>query len=276
MDKKVFIVPNYNINRKLEESKSDEYDIIKKNLKKKTNCLIVEDENEIIINYFDISVLSKISSLLGRKKKDVVFWNVAECIGLKDFYNLYKIEDKLREKCVAYFAYQDAHRIDNVTERYEITDIVLKYLETIDKIIDGDEKLIKQGQKWEKEFRTKISTHLIYENENIRVFNVSKIFFNSLIYYSEEQEKVIPCIIMRDEKNKAISISMADDGEEFSAKKIVQELWGNEAGGYEGIATSPRGQKMTVKDLKKTAYYVNNMYENNKPIYFEVDDMEEY
>ena len=75
---------------------------------------------------------------------------------------------------------------------------------------------------------------------------------------------------------KVISISMADDGEEFSAKKLVQELWGNEAGGYEGIAASPRGQKMTVKDLQKAAYYVNNIYENNKPIYFEVDDMEEY
>ena len=84
----------------------------------------------------------------------------------------------MREKYFAYLAYQDTHRIDNVIERHEITDTVLKYLEIIDKIIDGDEKLIKQGQKWEKEIQTKISTHLIYENENIRVFNVSELFFN--------------------------------------------------------------------------------------------------
>lgn len=276
MDKKIFIIPNYNINKKIEEPKKYIYDVIKKEIKKETNHLIVENENEIIINYFDISVLGKIASLLGKKNKDAIFWNVAESIEQKELYNLYKIEDKLKEKYFAYLAYQEAHRINNITQKHEITDIILKYIEIIDKILDGDEKLIKQGQKWEKEIQDKISTTLIYENENIRVFNTSEVFFNSLAYYSEKQEKVIPCTIIRDETNKAISISMADDGEEFPAKKLVQELWGNEAGGYKGIATSPRGQKMTVKDLQKTVYYVNNIYENNKPIYFEVDEIEEY
>ena len=68
---------------------------------------------------------------------------------------------------------------------------------------------------------------------------------------------------------------MADGGKKVSAKKLVQELWGNEAGGHEGIAGSPRGQEMTEKDMQQLVNAVNERYnkinEMNEPIYFEPD-----
>ena len=53
---------------------------------------------------------------------------------------------------------------------------------------------------------------------------------------------------------------MADGGKRVSAKELVQELWGNEAGGHTGIAGSPRGQEMTEKDMKQLAKVVNERY----------------
>ena len=62
-----------------------------------------------------------------------------------------------------------------------------------------------------------------------------------------------------------------------SAKEIVQELWGNEAGGHPGIAGSPRGQEMTEKDMRQLVKAVNERYnkinEMNEPIYFEPDEV---
>ena len=70
---------------------------------------------------------------------------------------------------------------------------------------------------------------------------------------------------------------MADGGKKVSAKELVQELWGNEAGGHPGIAGSPRGQEMTEKDMQQLANIVNERYnkinEMNEPIYFEPDEV---
>ena len=68
---------------------------------------------------------------------------------------------------------------------------------------------------------------------------------------------------------------MADGGKKVSAKELVQELWGNEAGGHPGIAGSPRGKEMTEKDMKQLAKLVNDRYnkinEKEETIYFEPD-----
>ena len=53
------------------------------------------------------------------------------------------------------------------------------------------------------------------------------------------------------EKFHSITLSFADGGEQYSAKEIVQQLWGPGAGGRDGIAGSPRGQEMTQEDLAK-------------------------
>ena len=81
----------------------------------------------------------------------------------------------------------------------------------------------------------------------------------------------------RQGNTKSITVSFADRGKKISAKEIVQELWGNEAGGHPGIAGSPRGQEMTEKDMRQLVKAVNERYnkinEMNEPIYFEPDEV---
>lgn len=214
---------------------------------------------------------------MGRKKEDVEFWRAAEFLDLNGPHNLFKVEEEARKKYVAYQAYQANHRVPRFTKVTDVTDIVLDHLDVIDKIIDKDEELIQDGIKWNEETKSKIEKCLFFENDNVRVFNSPDGVFCSAAYYSEKQGKVIPSTVTLDGKFKCVIVAMADGGKKISAKELVQELWGNEAGGHPGIAGSPRGQEMTEKDMLKLAKLVNERYneinEKDEPIYFEPDEV---
>lgn len=239
------------------------------------NVPIVSDNTTIIVSHLDLDTLGGISALIGRKKEDVKFWQSAEFIDLNGPHNLFQVEEETRKKYIAYQAYQASHRNPRFTEITDVTDIVLEHLRIIDRVIDGDKMLIQEGMKWDKETKKKIEDCLIFENNNVRVFNSPEGVFCSASYYSEKQGKVIPSTVTRNGKFKSVTVAMADGGKKVSAKELVQELWGNEAGGHPGIAGSPRGREMTEKDLKKLASIVNDRYnkinEINEPIYFEPD-----
>lgn len=217
------------------------------------NVPVLADGDTIVISHLDLDTLGGIAALMGRKKDDSEFWRVAEFIDLNGPHNLFQINEETREKYVAYQAYQANHRTPRFTEITDVTDVVLDYLEIIDKVIDGDKSLIEEGKIWDEQTKGAIEECLVFENDNVRVFNSPNGVFCSASYYSEELGKVIPCTVTFNGKFKSITVAMADGGKQISAKELVQELWGKEAGGHSGIAGSPRGKEMTEEDLKKAA-----------------------
>lgn len=239
------------------------------------NVPIVSDNATIIVSHLDLDTLGGIAALIGRKKEDAAFWQAAEFIDLNGPHNSFQVEEETRKKYIAYQAYQASHRNPRFTEVTDVTNIVLEHLDIIDKVIDGDKLLIQEGIKWDAETKKKIEDCLIFENSNVRVFNSPEGVFCSASYYSEKQGKVIQSTVTRNGKFKSVTVAMADGGKKVSAKELVQELWGNEAGGHQGIAGSPRGREMTEKDMKQLANLVNERYnkinEKEEPIYFEPD-----
>lgn len=125
--------------------------------------------------------------------------------------------------------------------------------------------MIDAGRKWEQEATKAVEDRLVSENGNVRVFSTNGPFCNGS-YYSPSQEKTIPAVVSYNEKFGSITLSFADGGKEFSAKEIVQSLWGPEAGGRDGIAGSPRGKEMTREDLKEISAKVSDIY-REKEIY---------
>lgn len=239
------------------------------------NVPVVSDNSTIVVSHLDLDTLGGIAALIGRKKEDVKFWQAAEFIDLNGPHNLFQVEEETRKKYIAYQSYQANHRTPRFTEITDVTNIVLEYLDIIDRIIDEDQLLIEEGIKWDKETKKKIEDCLVFENDNVRVFDSPEGVFCSASYYSEKQGKVIPSTVTRNGKFKSVTVAMADGGKKVSAKELVQELWGNEAGGHPGIAGSPRGKEMTEKDMKQLAKLVNERYnkinEKEEPIYFEPD-----
>lgn len=238
---------------------------------------ILADDSTIVVSHLDLDTLGGIAALMGRKKEDAKFWKTAEFIDLNGPHNLFQVEEETRKKYIAYQAYQANHRNPRFTEITDVTDIVLEHLGIIDRVIDGDKTLIQEGMEWDEETKKKIEECLVFENDNVRVFNSPEGVFCSAAYYSEKQGKVIPSTVTRNGKFKSVTVAMADGGKKVSAKKLVQELWGDEAGGHPGIAGSPRGQEMTEKDMQQLANIVNERYnkinEMNEPIYFEPDEV---
>lgn len=241
------------------------------------NVPVLDDDSTIIVSHLNLDTIEGIAALIGRKKEESEFWKTVEFIGLNGSHNLFQVEEEAREKYIAYQAYQINHRKPKFTEITDVTAIVLEHLKIIDRIIDGDKTLIQEGIKWAEETKRKIEECLVFENDNVRVFNSPEGVFCSEAYYSEKQGKVIPSTVTRNGKSKSVTVAMADGGKKVSAKELVQELWGNEAGGLLRIAGSPRGQEMTEKDMQQLANIVNERYskinEMNEPIYFEPDEV---
>ena len=238
---------------------------------------VLADDSTIVVSHLDLDTLGGIAALMGRKKEDPEFWKSAEFIDLNGPHNLFQVGEEARKKYIAYQAYQANHRNPRFTEITDVTDIVLEHLGIIDRVIDGDKTLIQEGIEWDEETKKKIEECLVFENDNVRVFNSPNGVFCSAAYYSEKQGKVIPSTVTRNGKFKSVTVAMADGGKKVSAKELVQELWGNEAGGHSGIAGSPRGQEMTEKDMQQLAKVVNERYnkinEIAEPIYFEPDEI---
>lgn len=240
------------------------------------NVPVLADDSTIVVSHLDLDTLGGVAALMGRKKEDYEFWRAAEFIDLNGPHNLFQVEEEAKRKYIAYQAYQANHRTPRFTEVTDVTDIVLEHLGIIDKVLEGDKELIQEGAKWNEETKKKIEECLVFENDNVRVFNSPDGVFCSAAYYSEKQGKVIPSTVTRNGKFKSVTVAMADGGKKVSAKELVQELWGNEAGGHPGIAGSPRGKEITEKDMQQLAKAVNERYnkinEIAEPIYFESDD----
>ena len=227
------------------------------------NVPVLGDDATIVVSHLDLDTLGGIAALMGRKKDDPAFWQAAEFIDLNGPHNLYKVDEDVRDRYVAYECYQATNRMPRFAEITDVTDIVMSHLQVIDRAIDGDKDLIKQGKEWEKKTNEIIEKCLIFENDNVRVFNSPEGTFCSAAYYSPNLGKVVPCTVTLNGKFHSITAAMADGGKEMqdcNCRDMVQALWGDEAGGHAGIAGSPRGQIMTTYDLWRAAKYANDAY----------------
>ena len=224
------------------------------------NVPVLADGSTILVSHIDLDTLGGIAALMGRKKDDPKFWETAEFIDLNGPHNLYKVDENEKDKYNAYQAYSSKNRLPRFTQITDVTDVVKRSLDVLDRVLDGDKELIEEGKIWDKELKEKIESCVVFENDNIRVFDSKDGVFCASSYYSEKQGKVIPSTITYNEVTKNIVLAFEDGGKKLKANKILQELHGNEAGGHDGIAGGPRGQEIKKEDLVNDAIYVNREF----------------
>lgn len=147
----------------------------------------------------------------------------------------------------------------------DVTNTILSIGSKIFKIIKShDEDLINQGLSLKEKEDTleKDSFHSIIGNVIIRI---SDKFVNFLYTHNNKTYKAVAAF---NTKDNSIIISLERPNPFISCKKIVQKLWGPLAGGHDNIAGSPRGLKMSKKDLFIAAYtlnkYISSTTENTK------------
>lgn len=211
---------------------------------------------DILVSHLDLDTLGGIMAIEGLKPVDDEFWAGAAYIDVVGPHHLHELSPRVQELLNAWDAWQEGHlkarryrKVTNVTST--VGDMTIALIS----ILGGNEALLQAGQIWHQYVAAATEKCLIAEDALVRVFKTDGVFCNSA-YYSPKQKRVVPAIASLNTTQGSITISFADKKVGVSAAKIVQSLWGPEAGGHDGIAGSPRGQIMTMTDLRDAVHAI--------------------
>lgn len=219
----------------------------------------LKDGETIVISHIDLDTIGGCLALLGVKPEDEEFWKGAEFIDIKGNHHIKELSKEVEDKINAYSAYNSTLEKVDRTKITDVTERILSYKSILERIINNDKELIKKGIEWTQEISTKIEKCLEYETDNVRIFRSVDNIFCSASYYSETKKKIIPTTLTYNMVTKSITLAFEDGGEKYSAKEIVQNLWGDKAGGHRGIAGSPRGVEMSEEDFENIKKYLNTI-----------------
>lgn len=208
----------------------------------------------VVVSHIDLDTLGGIYALQGRKLEDDRFWEAAEKIDVEGAHHIHELDQDIQDKLNAYYAYNDGQPRQRYTEAIDVTKQINDTYKIVNAIIDINDpehdKLIAAGKEWAQTREKEVEDQLVYENKDVRVFDTNGIFC-AASYFSPNQNTICPATVTYNEKFKSITLAFEDGGKQLNAREIVQELWGPEAGGREGIAGSPRNVEMTKDDLAK-------------------------
>lgn len=224
-----------------------------------------------LVSHIDLDAVGGILALQGIKPEDDKFWEAAAFIDVNGGHHLKELQQNIQDKLNAVYAWNDTQKTTNTNELKEPIDVtaeIREWQKALDAIIDErhpeHEAMIEAGRKMVRDAYMAVENKLVFENENVRVF-VSDGPNCNQNYVSSKTGEHVPAIISRN-KYGGITLSFEDGGQTFSAREIMQSIFGKEAGGRDGIAGSPRGQKVELSDLSKVACAVNSKYIEKQPV----------
>lgn len=209
---------------------------------------------KIVVSHLDLDTVGGVLALLGRKPEDKEFWKGAEFIDVKGPHHIHELEQKVQDQLNAVYAWSEKQEHGRTTEIVDVTDKVTDWLEVLEPVTDINHPQhnywIEEGKQWAQNVSKEVESKLVFESDNVRAFITDGVFC-SAAYYSPKKQNIAKATVALNTKFKSITIAFEDGGKEFSARQIVQKLWGPEAGGHNGIAGSPRNWDITDEELKK-------------------------
>lgn len=130
----------------------------------------------------------------------------------------------------------------------DVTEFVVGAMEFVSRLLKGGLEELQVGVKFVKaQDDLNLSSWVTTTPFNVVVRRATT-FTNHL--YRDPNGMVGVGIVAYNDSLGSITISLADPIKGVSCREVVQSLWGQQAGGHDGIAGSPRGQIMTELDFK--------------------------
>ncbi|PGP11983.1 hypothetical protein COA01_34755 [Bacillus cereus] len=211
----------------------------------------------IVISHIDFDTVGGIMHLMGRKPFNPQFWSSVEYIDLNGPHHIWKVQTKHKEMIEAYWAWCFKERaVPKIRELTDVTELVKKHMNAINRIMNGDNRLIENGKRWSQNVNERVESCLRYEDDFIRAF-VTENVFCSAGYYSPARKKSVPVTVVFHAGKKEVRIANSDGS--VNCEVIAQKIWGTEAGGRASIAGSPRGSLMTESDFYNAINYLNTL-----------------
>jgi hypothetical protein len=224
------------------------------------------------ISHVDLDCLGGIMAVTNQKPDAPDFWDAAAFIDVNGVHKIKKFNPskEVLEQLQAYWAFSNNHRVfaprdtrdpktianDLLTGYHgdpkilidDVTSKVNEHIDALKLILKNDPTMINQGKKWAKEQKDLDKKSFIEMNGDV-ILRSSPVFVSHL--YDLGDGRIGKVNVSFNEKYKSCTVAFADKIKGMSCKDMVQELWGEEAGGHDGIAGSPRNREMTMEDARE-------------------------
>ena len=210
------------------------------------------NNGNILVSHIDLDTVGGVLALMGLKPEDNDFWKGAEFIDVNGVHHIHELPTEVQDKLNAIYAWGSERENKRITEVTDVTKDILSWLEILNPVLGSnpDAEWIAKGKEWAEKVTSDVEAKLVSETETVRAFITDGVFC-SASYYSPKFQKVCKATVTLNTKFNAITVAFADGGKEASAREIVQSLWGEEAGGRDGIAGSPRSWDISAEELEK-------------------------
>ena len=186
---------------------------------------------------------------------NVNFWNLAEFVDVRGAHKLGEsgVGERYLSQIYAFWAWSKSPEGGPRLPRDQVTDVtnlVRAAGEALRRIFHDDAELLAAGDAFRAaEDDLNKRTFLRREGDVIvRIAGFSRDFCNHL--YVTPNGEVGRAVASYGRESGSVTISLADPVSGVSCRAIVQELWGAEAGGHDGIAGSPREKNMGEEGLE--------------------------
>ena len=225
---------------------------------------ILEEDSVIVISHIDLDTVGGCLMLTGRKPDNKEFWEAAGFIDCHGIHHIQELPGTVQMQLNAVYAWEKEHRLERSEKIQDVTAFIAEYGHVIEEILKGNKDYIQRGSIWAAEEERKTEACLICENGELRIFEIPDQTFCSAAYYSPKYHKPARATLAYSKPKKSITVAFEDGGKIFSAKEIVQELWGELAGGHPGIAGSPRNMEMTKEDWLKVQEKMKSLFDRER------------
>jgi hypothetical protein len=220
------------------------------------DCIPALTEGIIGVSHFDLDTLGGVLRAQGLGGffggRLTSFWELAEfvdCNGPHRLVEAYASEQDLRY-LHAFWAWSSNHRLPRAAEVTDVTEFFASAEAALRRILHEDVELLEAGQAFLAAGQKLNKDSLVQVMGGV-VVRCAPSFTNHL--YSLPEGAPCRAVVAYNTHHGSITVSLADPIKGVSCREIVQALWGPEAGGHDGIAGSPRGQRMSVDSLAEAA-----------------------
>lgn len=210
-------------------------------------------DGSVAVSHVDLDTVGGCMRALGYaywfEPEFASFWEAAEHVDVRGPHRL-PADHPERRRLQAVWAYFGSARKQYPRDQVvDITADIHAAAEAIGGILSGEEAYLRAGDEFaaaESALNRKSLRGSVGPVARAIVVRESDQFTNHL--YNIEGGLVGVAVVAHNTKMGSITVSLADPIPGVSCRQVVQELWGPEAGGHDGIAGSPRGKMMTRKD----------------------------
>ena len=216
------------------------------------NCEIpVLTEGTIGVSHMDLDTLGGICRAMGCDylfAGNESFWNLSEFVDVNGPHKLKNANASSTDlaRLYAFWAWSQKNRLPRATELTDITSYVEGAIHALQRVVNLDAEMIEAGRQFKANEEALNKSSLVKVVGNIAVRR-AETFVNHL--YTTVSGVECETVVALNTKFKSITLSSADG--KVDCCKVMQKVFGPDAGGHRGIAGSPRGIEYTDEDLNK-------------------------